>query len=89
MAKWSPRPQGWQLGHCWRNPIRELRSQIKLLQDASPSLHREVDALLASRFHKVRERALDQTGFAEAPLPRTRTDTGAKIPALDYWRETW
>jgi hypothetical protein len=61
----------------------------ELMLEDSPSLRREVDALLTTRYRKARERALGQTGLPETVLPRTCPWSSAQILADDFWPETW
>ena len=89
LLKWCTQPQGRQLGHSWRDTIQEQRSEIELVLEDSPSLRREVDALLANRYRKARERALDQTGLPETALPRACPWNSAQILADDFWPATW
>jgi Domain of unknown function DUF29 len=89
LLKWCAQPQGRQLGHSWRDTIHEQRSEIELVLEDSPSLRREVDALLSKRYRKARERALDQTGLPETALPRICPWNSVQILADDFWPETW
>ena len=89
LLKWCAQPQNRQPGHSWRDTIQEQRSQIELVLEDSPSLHRDVDALLSKRYRKARERALDQTGLPDDALPPTCPWSSAQILADDFWPETW
>jgi hypothetical protein len=89
LLKWCAQPQGRQPGHSWRDTIQEQRSQIELVLEDSPSLQRDVDTLLSTRYRKARERALDQTGLPEDALPPTCPWSSAQILDDDFWPETW
>ena len=89
LLKWCAQPQGRQPGHRWRDTIQEQRSQIELVLEDSPSLRRDVDALLSKRYRKARERTLDQTSLPENTLPPTCPWSSAQILADDFWPETW
>ena len=79
LLKWQHQPEHRVAGHSWYDTITEHRGRIERLLRDSPSLRRQVPALLTERYPKARDRALMQMAPAlprrhDELLPRTPKD---------------
>jgi Domain of unknown function DUF29 len=87
LLKWQYQPSERQTGHSWRSSIINARDEIAMLLEDSPSLAREVAALLARRYPAARSLAHDETGLPLATFPETCPWTSQQVLDADFWPE--
>jgi len=85
LLKW--RYQLTERSGSWRRSVRNARTEIQALLDDSPSLRAQVPTLLAQRYPKGRQDALDETGLPDAVLPHDCPWTPEQILDDDFWPE--
>jgi hypothetical protein len=85
LLKWRYQPS--ERSGSWRSSIRNARTEIQEILDDSPSLRSQVPTLLAQRYPKGREDALDETGLHESVLPHDCPWTVEQILDDHFWPE--
>jgi len=85
LLKWRYQPSGRQTGHSWQSSIVNARDDIATLLDDSPSLRRDIPALLARRYRAARLLAHVETGLPLTRFPDTCPWTISQILADDFW----
>jgi len=68
LLKWKYQPQ-MNIGPSWRSTIRTQREEIEDELEYSPSLRREVPALIAKAYPRARRDAADETSLALTTFP--------------------
>jgi hypothetical protein len=87
LLKWRYQPQKRQTGHSWQSSITRVRDEIALRLEASPSLERDIPALLVRRYPAARRLASQQTRLPLATFPITCPWTVEEILDADFWPE--
>ena len=67
LLKWQAQPA--KRGASWRKSLRTQRRHIRDLLQQSPSLRREVPALMCEAYSDAIKDAVDKTGLPVARLP--------------------
>jgi hypothetical protein len=67
LLKWLHQPEA--RSRSWSSTIREQRQQIELVLDDSPSLRPAVAQMLQQAYGLARDRAAEETGFADEAFP--------------------
>ena len=87
LLKWHYQPSRRQTGHSWRSSIINARDEIDVILDDSPSLRREVLALLARRYPTARMLAHDETGLPLPTFPEACPWTPEQVLDANFWPE--
>jgi Domain of unknown function DUF29 len=87
LLKWCYQPQGHAESHSWEDTIWHQRTQIMLLLEESPSLHREIPARLARHYLLARRDAARETRLPLATFPEMCPWTVEQILHEDFWPE--
>ncbi|PON17873.1 DUF29 domain-containing protein [Candidatus Entotheonella serta] len=87
LLKWRYQPEMRQTGHSWENSIIEHRDRVQEILDESPSLRRQVEALIASAYPIARRLARNETGLPMPTFPETCPWTPEQILDEDFWPE--
>ena len=87
LLKWCYQPQGHAESHSWEDTIWHQRTQIMLLLEESPSLHREIPVRLARHYPLARRDAARETRLPLATFPETCPWTVEQILHEDFWPE--
>ncbi|MDQ3248758.1 MAG: DUF29 domain-containing protein [Chloroflexota bacterium] len=82
LLKWKYQPQK-NKGSSWRDTIRTQRNEIADEFDYSPSLRRELSALIAYAYPRARRDAAIETKLALATFPADCPWTGEEILGED------
>jgi Domain of unknown function DUF29 len=85
LLKWRYQPS--ERSGSWRGTIEDQRTEILDLLDDSPSLRRQVPAILAQRYPRARAKAGGETGLPVESLPSTCPWTAEQVLAVDFWPE--
>jgi len=86
LLKWCYQPEVHQYhGHSWRSTINEQRSELELLLQDNPSLHRQLPEVLAERYPKARKHASDETGKLLVTFPDICPWTVQQMLDDDFW----
>ncbi len=85
LLKWRYQPERRKDNHSWSDTIVEQREQIEDLLADSLSLRPQVPDLLPLRYMRARQRALRETGFAEAILPQVCPWTLEQVLDDAFW----
>jgi hypothetical protein len=85
LLKWRYQPS--EQSGSWRGTIEDQRTEILDLLDDSPSLRRQVPAILAQRYPRARAKAGGETGLPVESLPSTCPWTAEQVLAVDFWPE--
>ena len=85
LLTWRYQPSGRQTGHSWQSSIVNARDDIATLLDDSPSLRREVPAVLARRYRAARLLAHVETGLPLSHFPDTCPWTATQVLDPDFW----
>ena len=85
LLKWQYQPNRRVEGHSWRDSLVEHRDRIERLCTRSPSLRRQLPAMLQEEYPRARRAARYQTG-----LPLTTFPAGCPWPLeqvldADFW----
>ncbi|MBI3328376.1 MAG: DUF29 domain-containing protein [Nitrospinae bacterium] len=83
LLKWRYQPA--ERSGSWRGTIEDQRTEILDLLDDSPSLRRQVPAILAQRYPRARAKAGGETGVAVETFPPTCPWTADQVLAADFW----
>jgi hypothetical protein len=87
LLKWCYQPQGHAESHSWEDTIWHQQTQIMLLLEESPSLHREIPARLARHYLLARRDAARETRLPLATFPEMCPWTVEQILHEDFWPE--
>ena len=87
LLKWHYEPQGRQTGHSWYDSIEDARDEITQLLEDSPSLRREVPALLARRYPAARRKASSESTLPLRTFPEVCPWTPEQVLDVDFWPE--
>ena len=87
LLKWYYQPSGRQTGYSWSSSIINARDDIATILEDSPSLRREVPALLTRRYPAARRLAQNETNLPLATFPPQCPWTVEQILADDFWPE--
>jgi hypothetical protein len=82
LLKWGYQPQ--RRSGAWESTIRTQRAEVRQLLDDSPSLHREVPAVVAERYELARRNAAAETGLPLAIFPTDCPFTVDEILAEEW-----
>jgi len=85
LLKWQVQPN--LRPPSWRGTIREQRRRIEKLCRESPSLRPQVPHLIPDAYVEAREKAVEETGLAEAAFPTECPFTPEQILADDFLPE--
>jgi hypothetical protein len=85
LLKWQY--QQTRRGRSWRSTIVEQRSRIARRLQESPSLRREVPAMLAAEYPLARLKASDETRLEESVFPEVCPWTAAQVLGEEFWPE--
>lgn len=87
LLKWHYEPQGRQTGHSWQDSIHDARDEIAQILEDSPSLRREVPALLTRRYPAARRKASTQTTLPLRTFPEACPWDIDQVLDPDFWPE--
>jgi hypothetical protein len=87
LLKWAYQPSGHQTGHSWRSSIRNARDEIDAIVEYSPSLRREVPALLVRWYPAAVRLASDETGLPLETFPPVCPWQAEQVLDADFWPE--
>lgn len=87
LLKWQYQPGGRQEGHSWRSSIYNARDEIEAIVEYSPSLRREVPALLVRWYPAARRLASEETGLPLATFPPVCPWEAEEVLDVDFWPE--
>lgn len=85
LLKWRYQPA--ERSGSWRGTIDDQRTEILDLLEDSPSLRRQLPAILAQRYPRSRAKASGETGLAAETFPPTCPWTAEQVLAADFWPE--
>ena len=85
LLKWFSQPEKQQTGRSWASTIREQRLRMERLLRDSPSLRRQVPALLAASYQNARRLAQDETGLPLGTFPETCPWTAEQVLDEAFW----
>lgn len=85
LLKWQYQTEGRQIGHSWETSIGNHRDEIILILDDSPSLRRQVPALIERYYSRARRKASRETGLPLATFPETCPWTAEQVMDDDFW----
>jgi hypothetical protein len=83
LLKWYYQPS--ERSGSWWGTIEDQRTEILALLDDSPSLRRQVPAILAQRYPRARAKASGETGLPVETFPPTCPWTAEQVLAADFW----
>jgi hypothetical protein len=83
--KWRHQPEMRQMGRSWESSIIEHRDRIELIADDSPSLRRQIPALLTEAYTRARRLAGSETGLPLETFPDTCPWTVEQILDETFW----
>ena len=69
LLKWLYQPERRQVGHSWESTLIEHRDRIEVILGDSPSLRRQLPALIAEAYPGARRLASSETGLSLATFP--------------------
>ena len=87
LLKWQYQPSGRQEGHSWRSSMHNARDEIEAIVEYSPSLRREVPALLVRWYPAARRLASAETGLPLATFPPACPWEAKEVLDADFWPE--
>ena len=87
LLKWQGQPGRREYSHSWYDTIIEQREQIQDLLADSPSLRPQLPALLAQRYLRARQKALNETALPDTGLPQTCPWTVEQLLDEAFWPE--
>jgi hypothetical protein len=85
LLKWQYQPSGRQEGHSWRSSMHNARDEIEAIVEYSPSLRREVPALLVRWYPAARRLASAETGLPLATFPEACPWPAEQVLNADFW----
>jgi hypothetical protein len=87
LLKWCYQPEMRQTGHSWESSIIEHRDRIEVISDDSPSLRRQVPAIMTAAYPRARRLASSETGLPLETFPETCPWTAEQILDETFWPE--
>lgn len=85
LLKWRYQPERRRMGRSWWRTIRTQRSEIRLLLEDSPSLHRQVSEMLVTDYQTVCVDASGETGLSLTTFPETCPWTAEQVLDETFW----
>jgi hypothetical protein len=82
LLKWAYQPE--QRSGSWDSTIRTQRADVRQLLEDSPTLRREVPAIIAERYEMARRNAAAETGLPLAKFPTDCPFAVAKVLAEEW-----
>ena len=82
LLKWQYQPE--RRGTSWRLSIRKGRNAIERAIEYSPSLNRQLPAMMTAEYRRARREAADETGLPLTTFPEECPFTIEQITG-DYW----
>ncbi|ETW92589.1 MAG: hypothetical protein ETSY1_42980 [Candidatus Entotheonella factor] len=87
LLKWRHQPELRQTSRSWESTIIEHRDRIEVILDDSPSLRRQMEALITEAYPRARRLASSETGLALDTFPETCPWTVEEILDEAFWPE--
>ena len=87
LLKWRYQPEMRQTSRSWESTIIEHRDRIEVISDDSPSLRRQIPAILAGAYPRARRLASSETGLPLETFPGMCPWTVEQILDETFWPE--
>ncbi len=85
LLKWRYQPARRQTGRSWESTIIEHRDRIEAILDDSPSLRRQVEAIITETYLLARRRASSETGLPMETFPETCPWMAEQVLDETFW----
>ena len=87
LLKWRYQPEMRQTGHSWESTIIEHRDRIEVILDDSPSLRRQVPAIITEAYPSARRLTGSETALPLETFPEACPWTAEQVLDETFWPE--